>query len=487
MLRLKDGSIRVPVFQRPLKWKREDNRLFFDSLLKSYPVGSLLMWAREAPAALVKLGPFTVDVQGRLQAWEVVDGQQRLTALAASLLPVSARPAEFDFVVDVETGDVASPRGRQLPQWIPLEVLADTEKLIPFLHANASIDVAKASALSKRLREYPLSISILETDEQAFVEDVFRRLNTAGKRLTTVEVFRGRKANQKHGDAIARAAQVGNELQFGELDESNLLRAYKALAGKDPLADEPIEDEGAGEALVRGASEAVAFLKQSGVPIVELLPYSLPAGVLVAYFGKHREVLPRNRQLLGYWFWRATFTLRTMSGRSEVSRLLRLATLENQSAAVTGLLQDIGNEKGFARLELRAGIRTTEGKLLALTLADRGPRHVVTGERLDVNAVLWRHKSRAFQQVLRPFEWGLVTSILHPPMPRAALLKSLSRANSEVLASHELYAPFPEEADDNYFARREEWLDDYIERFADRKRGDSDSLRPPLSALEDPP
>jgi uncharacterized protein with ParB-like and HNH nuclease domain len=40
LARIESGQIRVPKFQRGLRWKREDNRLLFDSILQGYPVGS---------------------------------------------------------------------------------------------------------------------------------------------------------------------------------------------------------------------------------------------------------------------------------------------------------------------------------------------------------------------------------------------------------------------------------------------------------------
>lgn len=35
------GEIRVPDFQRPLRWKSPDVVKLFDSILKGYPIGSL--------------------------------------------------------------------------------------------------------------------------------------------------------------------------------------------------------------------------------------------------------------------------------------------------------------------------------------------------------------------------------------------------------------------------------------------------------------
>lgn len=44
------GEIRVPDFQRPLRWRSADVVKLFDSILKGYPIGALLFWKRPAPA-----------------------------------------------------------------------------------------------------------------------------------------------------------------------------------------------------------------------------------------------------------------------------------------------------------------------------------------------------------------------------------------------------------------------------------------------------
>jgi len=39
------GRIRIPEFQRPLRWQWEDVRRLFDSIVKGYPIGNLLAGA----------------------------------------------------------------------------------------------------------------------------------------------------------------------------------------------------------------------------------------------------------------------------------------------------------------------------------------------------------------------------------------------------------------------------------------------------------
>jgi uncharacterized protein with ParB-like and HNH nuclease domain len=79
------GQIRIPSFQRPLKWGAKDVQRLLDSVYRGFPIGSLLMWKRPMGAQHVRIGPFDIEVGARENAWLVVDGQQRLISLAAAL------------------------------------------------------------------------------------------------------------------------------------------------------------------------------------------------------------------------------------------------------------------------------------------------------------------------------------------------------------------------------------------------------------------
>ena len=75
-----DGRIRIPHFQRPLRWQRDDVIKFFDSIVRGYPVGSLLLWHRPASAETLQLGALRIDAPQLPDALWVVDGQQRSRA-----------------------------------------------------------------------------------------------------------------------------------------------------------------------------------------------------------------------------------------------------------------------------------------------------------------------------------------------------------------------------------------------------------------------
>ncbi|MEW6283721.1 MAG: DUF262 domain-containing protein [Candidatus Eremiobacterota bacterium] len=76
------GEVRIPRFQRPLRWQAENVVQLLDSIWRGYPVGSLLFWKRRAGEDGIPVGGAILRAPRVDDAWWVVDGQQRTTALA---------------------------------------------------------------------------------------------------------------------------------------------------------------------------------------------------------------------------------------------------------------------------------------------------------------------------------------------------------------------------------------------------------------------
>lgn len=79
------GYIRIPDFQRIFRWQWEDVKRLMDSIVRGYPIGSLLLWARPALEDTLKIGALEIKAPSLDEARWVVDGQQRLTSLANAL------------------------------------------------------------------------------------------------------------------------------------------------------------------------------------------------------------------------------------------------------------------------------------------------------------------------------------------------------------------------------------------------------------------
>ena len=82
------GRLRLPSFQRPWVWTDEQVRRLLQSVVEGCHVGSLLLWRRyKLPAWQGRFGELEVNAPAHDSAhcaWIVVDGQQRLGALATA-------------------------------------------------------------------------------------------------------------------------------------------------------------------------------------------------------------------------------------------------------------------------------------------------------------------------------------------------------------------------------------------------------------------
>ena len=88
-----EGRIQIPRFQRPYVWTPQMMRELFESVLRGYPIGSLLFWnLRELNVlTMAKIGPLDAPVATpKLPVSLVLDGHQRLATLYGVLrLPES--------------------------------------------------------------------------------------------------------------------------------------------------------------------------------------------------------------------------------------------------------------------------------------------------------------------------------------------------------------------------------------------------------------
>ena len=88
------GELGLPELQRPFIWKDSKVRDLFDSLMRGYPIGYLMVW--ECPS-LEKKKSIGVDLHSYDSPKEVIiDGQQRLTSLYAVMKGKKVINSKFD-------------------------------------------------------------------------------------------------------------------------------------------------------------------------------------------------------------------------------------------------------------------------------------------------------------------------------------------------------------------------------------------------------
>lgn len=92
---VRNGRIGLPDLQRPFIWKDNKVRDLFDSMLKGYPIGYIMLWESptdyENKKSTIGNNSKTYEEPKELG----IDGQQRLTALVAAMFAVEVKDKNF--------------------------------------------------------------------------------------------------------------------------------------------------------------------------------------------------------------------------------------------------------------------------------------------------------------------------------------------------------------------------------------------------------
>jgi hypothetical protein len=406
---VREGRIRIPVFQRRFRWGKDAVRKLCDSILKGYPVGTLRMWQRAAEAERLRFaeGALEVEAGARSDAWFVVDGQQRIVSLAASLAPTGDTRAPFDIAYDVRSGALVTQARRDDAWVMPLPTLFDLSKLIEWFaeRPDAGSQLGRASAATARLRQYELTGYVVSEDQERVLREVFDRLNNYGKRLNRAEVFTALHGAADSFDSFRDLAELvlAEEPSFGLVPESTLLYAFLARRGPDPSRDIHAEFGESGESGARTSefpreskSEAFEafrelvprvatfFQETAGIPHIGFLPYQFVFVTVARFLAHFPDPHPRNLVLLRRWVWRASALgpqAMRGGGTAAMRNFGRRIEPGEETRSVLALLGELAPLPRAEAFEVdRPRPNAAVGKIAAGALWDAGPRRP-DGER----------------------------------------------------------------------------------------------------------
>jgi len=397
------GRVRIPPFQRGLKWEAVDVIALFESVYLGYPVGSLIFYRSPAPADLLRVGPLQIAAHEDDQALWVVDGQQRLTALAASLGrpdPIPTAPIDpFVVYFDAEEQAFCSPSGKQkIPTtWVPLIALLDpsrtTEWVFHWKHGRDEMLRRTVFDAGTRIREYTIPGYTVDTSDEELLRKIFHRVNSYGKRLEWGEVHdalfgqRGRVSPSTVQELADELSRMG----MGRPEESQVLQCIVAYEGLDVTRSfeehyrrNPKFLEGTVSVGLPTLRRVFDFLRShASIAHLRLLPWSAPLTILTRLFRRHPEPNPRSLQLLRRWLWRSMFAV----GSYDEATFQRRGVSDiddDEEASVQRLLGFLPKNPRPFELPDRFDARAADSRIVLLALASLGPRDPATGSVLEL-------------------------------------------------------------------------------------------------------
>lgn len=190
-----DGTIAIPEIQRPFVWDTKKVRDLIDSLYKEYPVGYIITW--KSPDVKLKDGSSSEGKQ------ILIDGQQRITALTASLLGKEVLDSNYKkkrikiaFNLQTEEFQTSNPAIEKQEDWIPdiSEIMKPGFNSFEFIKNYANKFDIDANEISKKFTKLQsiknIMIGRIELGSMLDIEtvtEIFVRINSAGVVLSQAD------------------------------------------------------------------------------------------------------------------------------------------------------------------------------------------------------------------------------------------------------------------------------------------------------------
>jgi hypothetical protein len=477
---IQSGAIRVPVSRRKWQWGSENVVLLLRSILERYPVGTLLLWRHQGEETTLRVGPHAFTVAARDDALWVVDGQQRVTALAGALIPSKnqAPLPELDLYFDTSFGKVVHPTPRRPPEkhWIPLRVVMNEKELLAWRRDNRDHPKVaelgrRAAELGKLIAEYEIPAYVMDTPEQEVLRRVLKTLNSADRSLSEASLLRAIHGAQHQVEpaSLRELTERLRETRFG--DFTNLLSFVRgSLLHVDGTNYAGHVQPRRGEVLARmerALRRVIDFLREEArIPHVKLVPYELTLVPLACFFDRHPNASARSRQLLARWIWRGAIT---GAHRKSDWSLLAAARHSKEDAAVEALLRSVSGKPNDEQALERYDIGSVQSKLetLLATLVKapscdaRGPEALAA---------------------------TIANRIVHPPIDQRSL-RALRSGDVPLctLRSHgiseEAWESFVSGDEASFLRARSENLSEHIASYLEARAAWSQTDRPPLKSL----
>jgi hypothetical protein len=372
-----------------------------DSIVRGYPIGSILLWQRPAGKQKLVIGAIHIEAPKDDKALWVVDGQQRLTSLANALSSEINDDPRFGLSYNLVRQSFTKPTKEQ-SHLIELPVIFDLQKLLKWFseHPESIQYLEEATRIAKAIRQYAIPAYIVDQENEDALKDIFDRVNNYGKRMTHAEVFHALyatatgKSRPKNLEDIS--LDIKAEYLFGDIDSDTILRSILARRAANVTRDirtefdDSVSRDFPGEtpeqAYVEGGKaleRAVAFLQQvAGVPHFSFLSYRYLLVVLARFFSHHPNPSPRNVELLKRWFWRAAVIgPGVFSGWTQASRILcAQVTPESETDSVQRLLGSLAEHKLALPSIKKFKSTASSSRIILCAMWSLGPRSFLNGK-----------------------------------------------------------------------------------------------------------
>ena len=333
-----NGEYKIPIFQREFVWQTSQMLELFDSILKGYPIGSLLFWNTQGYKTKNQIGPYIIRKNNNNTKY-ILDGFQRISTLFGALINPKDFPEKNendvkDFLIyfDIKENNFSKRTKKGNIFSIPLYQVYDNRELFDFvrhLDRENITEIEKEQYIDNLrnlhdiLHKYKLPYVEIKGGDIKSAVEIFSRVNSTGTEISEDFMLSALSYNQETGfllsESITEFLTSLNIYNFEDLKRDTILNCIASninnVDGKIyfDVKLEELRYQSDLELCTNNAynyiNQAVDFLyKRLFVINVRLLPYPTQLIFISEYFRLNPNPTSQELQLLENWFWITTYS-----------------------------------------------------------------------------------------------------------------------------------------------------------------------------------
>lgn len=344
---IEKGQIKIPQFQRDFVWDIKKSANLMDSIIKGYPIGTFIFWkTNERLRSVRNMGDFNLPEpeDGDFVNY-VLDGQQRLTSLFASLKGLKIKRDEnktddyAELYVDLEA--------KEDEQIVILEQIDKSKqsliRITDLLYAELTQLVSypsqyhkTISEYKKRIESYNYSIILIKEAPIDIATEIFTRINVGGKPLSLFEIMVAKTYEYKKvtdlntneekiyifdlSDKFKILISDLTPVNYETISDATVLQTVAMILSKDCskkaiLKLDKSEFINTWPAAVDAIKSSIEYFRDFyRIPVSQLLPYNALIVPFSYFFYHHKDKPTGDKQkYLQDFFWRCSISGRYSS------------------------------------------------------------------------------------------------------------------------------------------------------------------------------
>ncbi|MFM7600711.1 MAG: DUF262 domain-containing protein [Pseudanabaena sp.] len=332
---IEKGQIKIPQFQRDFVWTMQKSAGLIDSIIKGYPIGTFIFWrTKERLRSVKELGKQVLPdpEQGELVDY-VLDGQQRLTSLFASLRGITltredGREDDFSRIfIDLNAEEseqivITDLEGKNEKCLISILQLLTGDFMLLASYPQQYHE--KLKIYKNRIESYQYSIILVKDAPIDIATEIFTRINVGGKPLSLFEIMAAKTFDyEKNFDLREKFQELIDSLKplnYETISDATVLQIVSIILSKECkrqviLQLNKNEFISTWEQAIDSIERTVEYFRNSyRIPVSQLLPYNALIIPFSYFFFHHKDKPTGDKQkYLEDFFWRCALSGRYSS------------------------------------------------------------------------------------------------------------------------------------------------------------------------------